>query len=126
MTEHLPRTVNVNVLTTRSLEVDEPDWCVGHRADRAQFKPDIAHNGPEVSATFDGPHGPIRYLHAWITQRPYAQQPEPLPLVAVEIGGEAASLTPGQVRAFAALTRAHLEVLERLADEADRIRGGGR
>ncbi|MFE9098510.1 DUF6907 domain-containing protein [Streptomyces sp. NPDC007264] len=127
MTQHLPRTVAVNVLVTKALEVDEPEWCVGHRADRANFKVDIEHNGPETFATFETRLGTLEYLRAWITHRPYATlPPEPLPLVTVEIDGDAVSLEPDQVRAFAAATRTHLDVLERLADDADRIRGGGR
>ncbi|AVH59712.1 MULTISPECIES: DUF6907 domain-containing protein [Streptomyces] len=118
-----PRTVTVNVLVAKSLEVDEPGWCLGHRDDRAQSKADIEHNGSETFATFDGPHGPIEYLRAWITQRPYANlAPEPLPLVAVEINGEIVSLTPDDVHAFTSLTRAHLAFLDGLADEADAIR----
>lgn len=127
MTQHLPRTVAVNVLVTKSLEIEDPSWCVGHRADRANFKVDIEHNGPETFATFETRLGTVEYLRAWITHRPYATlPPEPLPLVAVEIDGQAVSLEPDQLRRFTAATRAHCDALDRLADDADRIRGEAR
>lgn len=122
-----PHTVTVNLLVTKVLEIEEPEWCVGHREDRANYKVDIEHNGPEVAARFETRHHTIDYLRAWVTHRPYATlPPEPLPLVGVEIDGEAVSLEPDQVRQFTALTRAHCDVLDRLADEADRIREASR
>ncbi|MGW4757501.1 DUF6907 domain-containing protein [Streptomyces chartreusis] len=118
-----PRTVHVNVLVTKSLAVDEPAWCVDpHQG--AQFLPDIAHNGAEVCARVEGRHGTVTYLGAWITQAPYAElAPEPLPMVAVEVSSNAVVMAPDAVRSFTALTRAHLDVLDRLADECERLRG---
>lgn len=120
-----PRTVAVNVLVTKSVEIDEPDWCAGSH-DRPQFRPDIIHNGPETVATFDTSLGTIQYMRAWISQAPYGDlAPEPLPIIAVEIGGDAVSVDPDGLRAFTAATRAHLDALDRLADEAEHIRGEG-
>ncbi|MEV6174898.1 hypothetical protein AB0L99_42670 [Streptomyces sp. NPDC051954] len=120
-----PRTVTVNVLVTKALEIDEPDWCVDPHTG-ANFRPDIAHNGPEIAASFETRIGTVDYLRAWISHAPYAAlAPEPLPVIAVEVDAEAVSLDPDGVRAFTATTRAHLDALDRLADEADRIRGGG-
>ncbi|MFI8894874.1 DUF6907 domain-containing protein [Streptomyces paradoxus] len=117
-----PRTAIVSVLVVQALEIDEPAWCTGEHPG-AEFLPDLTHNGPEVSARFETRHGPVEYLTGWITQAPHGEvAPEPSPRVAVEFGGGAHSLTPDDVRAFTALTRAHLDVLDRLADEADRIR----
>jgi len=117
-----PRTVIVNVLVTKPLEIDEPNWCAGQH-DGAQFKVDVTHDGPEISAQFDTPHGPVDYLSARITHAPYGElAPELLPTVAVVIDGEAASLDPDQVRAFTAATRQHLEALDAMADECERIR----
>ncbi|MEU1444672.1 DUF6907 domain-containing protein [Streptomyces mirabilis] len=122
-----PRTVTINILVTKPLEIDEPEWCAGHQEYRAEFKPDLTHNGPEIAATFNTPHGTVDYLCAWISQAPYGSlAPEPLPVIAVEIDGTAVSLDPAGVRAFTATTRAHLDALDRLADEAERLRGGGR
>ncbi|WP_156722633.1 DUF6907 domain-containing protein [Streptomyces apocyni] len=119
-----PRSVIVNVLVASALEIDEPTWCVDPHTG-AQFKPDLTHNGPEINAQFDTRHGTVEYLTAWISHSPYADlDPDPLPTVAIEIDG-VASLDPDQVRAFTATTRTHLDALDRLADECDRIRGGG-
>lgn len=121
-----PRTVTVNLLVTKSLEIDEPDWCVDPH-NGAHFRPDITHNGPEIRAEFETQHGTLEYLAAWISHSPYSElAPELLPVVAVDIDGDAVSLDPDGVREFTAVTRAHLDALDRLADEADRIRGGGR
>ncbi|MFJ4785491.1 DUF6907 domain-containing protein [Streptomyces sp. NPDC088794] len=42
-----PRTATVNVWVTKPLEIDEPDWCAGHDTDRAGYKVDVSHAGPE-------------------------------------------------------------------------------
>ena len=120
-----PRTVTVNVLVTNSLEIEEPEWCVdSHHG--AHFRQDLTHNGPEIAAAFDTALGTLRYMRAWISHAPYGLlAPEPLPVIAVEIGGDAVSVDPDGLRAFVAATRAHLDALEQFADEAERIRGGG-
>lgn len=122
-----PRTVQVSILVTKSLEIDEPDWCTGHRDDRAQFRPDLTHNGPEIAASFETRLGAVDYLRAWISHAPYAElTAELLPVIAVEIDAEVVSLDPAGLRAFTATTRAHLDALDRLADEAEHIRGEAR
>ncbi|MEU9065470.1 hypothetical protein AB0D60_01050 [Streptomyces sp. NPDC048306] len=127
MTQHLPRQATVSVLVVKGLQVDEPDWCAGHSDGRAQFKPDITHNGPETSATFHTPDGAYTYLRAWITQAPYGEaHPEPLPLLAVEIDGDMPAMTPEAVRAFTTTTRERLAELDALADELARLRGEDR
>lgn len=124
MTQHLPRQAIVSVLVVNDLEIDEPDWCAGHSDGRAQFKPDITHNGPETAVTFHTPDGAYTYLRAWITQAPYGEiRPEPLPLLAVEIENDVASMSPAAVRAFTATTRERLAELDALADELARLRG---
>lgn len=121
-----PRTVTVNVLVTKPLEIDEPDWCVDPHGG-ANFRPDIAHNGPEIAASFETRLGTVDYLRAWISHAPYAAlAPELLPVIAVEVDAEVVTLDPDSLRAFTAITRAHLDVLDRLADEAERIRGEAR
>ncbi|WP_306186947.1 hypothetical protein [Streptomyces sp. MK5] len=124
MTQHLPRMATVNVLVTRPLEIPEPEWCRGHRDDRAEFKADITHCGPETSATFETATGTYTYLAAWISQAPYGEiRPEPEPLLAVEVDGDTVSMDPETVRAFTATTRARLDALDALADEVERLRG---
>ncbi|MGW7239715.1 DUF6907 domain-containing protein [Streptomyces sp. NPDC054813] len=66
-----PRTVQVNILTTRTLEIDEPDWCVGHRDDRAQFKPDLTHYGPEHTIT--APDGDA-LLKVMLARSPFSER----------------------------------------------------
>ncbi|MFF2650372.1 DUF6907 domain-containing protein [Streptomyces sp. NPDC058045] len=120
-----PRTVAVPILVIKPLEVDEPAWCVDPHT-TSQFKADIVHNGPEIAAEIDTRHGTITYLTAWITTAPFGiLRPEPLPVVAIEIDGSTTSFTPEEVRAFTDTTRAHLDQLDRLADEANHLRGGG-
>ncbi|MGQ4358885.1 DUF6907 domain-containing protein [Streptomyces sp. SAS_272] len=117
-----PRTVQVNVFVTKSLEIDEPDWCAGHD-DRAQYKTDITHNGPEVSASVEIRRGLSDFLTAWISQAPYSElAPEPLPLLAIEVGGDIINLDPNGVHEFTATVRAHCDVLDRLAGELQRVR----
>ncbi|MFJ4631281.1 DUF6907 domain-containing protein [Streptomyces sp. NPDC088847] len=117
-----PRTVSVNVLVSAPLEIDEPSWCTGDHPGH-NFMQDITHNGSEVSARFETRHGPVDYLTAYITQAPYGEVlPEPYPRVAVEIAGDTRSLEPADVRSFTALTRAHLDILDRVADECERLR----
>ncbi|MFG2855682.1 DUF6907 domain-containing protein [Streptomyces mirabilis] len=121
-----PRTVTINILVTKPLEIDEPDWCVDPHTG-ANFRPDIAHNGPEIAASFETALGTVDYLRAWISHAPYvALVSEPLPIVAVEVDAEVMALDPDSLRAFTATTRAHLDALDLLADEADRIRGEAR
>lgn len=73
MTE--PRTAHVNVLVTKSLPIDEPQWCTGHRDDRANFKSEITHSGPEETLTFRGEtlwtlQPSPRLLAGWPNRRP--------------------------------------------------------
>ncbi|MGW3724163.1 DUF6907 domain-containing protein [Streptomyces sp. NPDC000851] len=120
-----PRTVNVNILVTRSLEIEEPEWCADpHQG--AQFMPDVTHNGPEISARIDTRHGTAAILTAWISHAPYGElAPEPQPVLAVEVGGDILNLDPDDVPTFTALVRAHLGRIEQLAAECARIRNGG-
>jgi hypothetical protein len=119
-----PSTVTVNVLVVKGLEIDEPAWCTGEHPG-ANFMADIAHNGTEVSARFETRHGPVDYLTGWITQAPYAELDEQVPVIAVEINNGAVVMDPTRVREFTALTRTHLDVLDLIADECERLRGEG-
>ncbi|MFI1678817.1 DUF6907 domain-containing protein [Streptomyces sp. NPDC020607] len=120
-----PRTVTVKLLITKQLEIDEPSWCVDPH-EGAQFKRDITHNGPEIAARVETPHGSLDYLNAWITTAPYGiRDHQPLPLIAVDLGADIATFDPDTLRSVTALTRLHLDHLDALADEAERLRGGG-
>ena len=70
-----PRTVQVGILTVRTLEIDEPDWCAGHPAvdsdeARAQYKTDITHWGPEHVIT--APNGDS-LLRVVLGHSPYSE-----------------------------------------------------
>ncbi|MGW2226815.1 DUF6907 domain-containing protein [Streptomyces formicae] len=119
-----PRTVTVPVLVVKAFETDEPDWCVDPHTS-PQFKPDIVHNGAEHTARVETGDDTIRYLQAWLTTAPYGAAPQPLPLIAVDLGADIATFDPDRLRDFTASTRLHLDLLDALADEAEHLRGGG-
>lgn len=120
-----PRTISLPTVDAGEITLPEPSWCAGHSDHQPDtHRVDITHNSSEISAALDTRHGRIRYLTAWIAQAPYSSYaPEALPLVAVDVNAETVGLDPDAVRAFTALTRAHLGILDRLADECDRLRG---
>lgn len=66
MTE--PRTAVVNVFVTKPLEIDEPDWCAGHPDQRAEYKVDISHDGPEHVIDSGG----REVFRAFLTQAPFS------------------------------------------------------
>ncbi|MFJ8349753.1 DUF6907 domain-containing protein [Streptomyces sp. NPDC094153] len=111
MTEHLPRTTVVEVLVVKALQVDEPEWCMGHGEDGAHFKADILHRGPDVTLTYDGREVSV----ASLVQAPYSQQSSTLPGIAVSLLAQ--TLDPAGARAFADALTAHAQQLHDLADE---------
>lgn len=117
-----PRTATVNLLVTKPLEIDEPDWCTGHRTDQAQFKPDITHFGPEHPVEING----HRILLAMLAQSPYAQHASREVSLYVEQGDITGSYSPTEVEQLAdALIQAgeQLHVLGR--ELAEILAGGG-
>ncbi|MEU3255838.1 hypothetical protein [Streptomyces sp. NPDC006997] len=116
-----PRTVTLTILVTKQLEVAEPAWCTDpHR--KASFKTDITHNGPEITGALTTDRGTFHYLTAWLTQAPHS---EIHPLVAIELGSGTVELDPDDVRAFTDGVRRHLNRLDALAAECERLRGEG-
>ncbi|MFJ3811543.1 DUF6907 domain-containing protein [Streptomyces sp. NPDC090073] len=118
-----PRTAVVSLLVSKALEIDEPDWCTGHRTDEAQFKPDITHYGPEHAIEING----VRVLQAMLAQSPFAQRaPRDLTLY-VEEGSFTGSYSPAEVEQLAdALEQAAAELRVLGHGLADLIAGGGR
>ncbi|WP_330265306.1 DUF6907 domain-containing protein [Streptomyces griseorubiginosus] len=106
-----PRTAVVNVFVTRPLEIDEPDWCAGHPDDRAQYKVDITHFGPEHVLEANG----IQTLRAIIASSPFSQH-TPGPVLYVENGELTGSYTPDEVE----------ELADALVQSADQLRTLGR
>ncbi|MFC7842517.1 DUF6907 domain-containing protein [Streptomyces sp. NPDC057382] len=107
-----PRTVSVPLLVVKTLEIDEPDWCAGHDADRSQFKADLTHYGPEHNITAGG----YPLFRAMLAQSPYAEiAPRTLGLY-VEQQDLTGSYTPDEVE----------ELADALVEAAARLRTLGR
>lgn len=117
-----PRTATVNLLVTKPLEIDEPDWCAGHRDERAQFKPDITHFGPEQAVEFNG----FEILRAMLAQSPYSERSSTAVALYVEASDFTGSYPPDGIEQLAdalGQAAARLRVLGR--DLTDVIAGGG-
>ena len=116
-----PRTATVNLLVTKTLEIDEPHWCAGHSDDHAQFKPDITHNGPEHVITANG----IDLFRAQLAQSPYAERANPGIVLYIEECDINRSYTPDEVEQLAdALIEAAAQ-LRALGRELAELLGGG-
>ncbi|MCF1645977.1 DUF6907 domain-containing protein [Streptomyces indiaensis] len=107
-----PRTVTVNVLVTKPLEIEEPDWCAGHRDDRAEFKADITHYGREHVLEVGG----FPLFRALLAQAPYSQHAPSVPALYVEQLDLTGSYTPDEVE----------DLADALVEAAARLRALGR
>ncbi|MFD7791009.1 DUF6907 domain-containing protein [Streptomyces sp. NPDC059759] len=117
-----PRTATVNLLVTKNLEIDEPDWCTGHRIDRAQFKVDISHTGPEHAVEING----FPILVAMLSQAPYAERASAALCLYVEQADFTGSYTPDEVEQLAdALVQAAAQLRGLGRGLADLLDGGG-
>lgn len=106
------RTARVNLLVTKVLEIDEPEWCAGHGDDTAHFKPDISHYGPEHVIEING----IQTCRAMLAQSPYSVHASTTPELYVEDGSLTGSYTPDEVEQLA----------DALVETAARLRALGR
>ena len=120
MTQHLPRTVAVNILTTKAVEIPEPAWCAGHRDDRAEFKTDITHYGPEHVIEAAG----IETLKAMLASSPFSEH-APGPVLYIEEGSITGSYTPDEVEELADALVESAAQLRALCRELARIIAGG-
>jgi hypothetical protein len=106
-----PRTATVSVFVHKPLQIDEPSWCAGHTDDRAGYKVDISHDGPEHVIAPGG----RELFRASLTQAPFATVDRTVGLY-VEVADLTGTRTPVEV--------------EQLADDleaaADRLRALGR
>ncbi|GGY27486.1 DUF6907 domain-containing protein [Streptomyces djakartensis] len=107
-----PRTVTVNVLVTKPLEIEEPDWCAGHSDDRAEFKADITHKGREHVLKVGG----FPLFRAMLAQAPYSQHAPSAPCLYVEQLDLTGSYTPDEVE----------DLADALVEVAARLRALGR
>ncbi|MFD9651772.1 DUF6907 domain-containing protein [Streptomyces mirabilis] len=92
-----PRTAQVDVHVIKSLEIDEPDWCIGHRDDLAQFKADITHYGPETVISANG----FDLFNARLGQSPFADRDTRDLVLYIEQTQFTASLNPDEVEPLA-------------------------
>ena len=107
-----PRTATVQVFVHKPLEIDEPDWCVGHPADAlAQYKVDISHDGPEHVIAPDG----REMFKASLTQAPFSSVDRTVGLY-IEVSDLTGTHTPDEVEQLA----------NDLVQAADQLRALGR
>lgn len=119
-----PRTATVNVLVTKALQVDEPDWCSGHRTNVAEFKVDITHYGPEH--VIPGPDD-TELGRAMLAQSPFSERSSSDLELYIETGDFTGSYTPDETEQLAdALVRAADQLRTLARDLADRLAGGER
>ncbi|GHF57914.1 DUF6907 domain-containing protein [Streptomyces griseosporeus] len=105
-----PRAATVPVLVVKSMEIEEPDWCVDPH-EHAQFRPDITHYGPEQHLTFRGE--PLWTV--MLAQAPYSSSPQVG--VYIEQGRYTGTLDAAGLRELADAQQAHADYLRRLADQ---------
>ncbi|MDX3777757.1 DUF6907 domain-containing protein [Streptomyces europaeiscabiei] len=106
-----PRTATVNVFVHKPLQIDEPSWCAGHHDDRAEYKVDVSHDGPEHVIAPNG----REMFRAFLTQSPFASTDRAVGLY-VEVSDLTGRLTPAGVEQFA----------DDLTTAAEQLRGLGR
>ncbi|MGW1617750.1 DUF6907 domain-containing protein [Streptomyces sp. NPDC002172] len=113
-----PRTVQISILTVRTLEIDEPDWCAGHPAvhsdeARAHFKPDVTHYGPEH--VIEAPNGEALFK-VMLAQSPYSELASTTVELYVEVGDFTGGCDQEDIE----------ELADALVDGAARLRALGR
>jgi len=115
-----PRTAVVNIYVHKPLEIDEPDWCAGHPDQRAGYKVDISHDGPEHVIAPDG----REMFKAFLTQAPFSNVDRAVGLY-VEVADLTGTRTPEEVEQLAADLEAAAEQLRVLGRQLAEILAGG-
>jgi hypothetical protein len=115
-----PRTAIVNVFVHKPLEIEEPAWCAGHADQRAEYKVDISHDGPEHSIATDG----RQMFKAFLTQAPFSTVDRTIGLY-VEPHLEAHTCTPAEVAQLADDLEAAAEQLRALGRQLTEVLAGG-
>ena len=115
-----PRTAVVNVFVHKPLEIDEPDWCAGHSDQRAEYKVDISHDGPEHVIAPGG----REMFKALLTQTPFSNVDRTVGLY-VEVQDITGTLTPDEVEQLAADLEAAAVELRALGRQLAEILAGG-
>ena len=114
-----PRTAVVDVFVTKSVEIDEPSWCAGHQDDRAEYKVDITHDGPEHVIAPGG----RELFRASLTQAPFASVDRTIGLY-VEVANLTRTYTPDEVAQLADDLEAAAVRLRELGRELAALLGG--
>lgn len=114
------RTATVNVFVHKPLEIEEPSWCAGHQDDRAQYKVDISHDGPEHIIA----PGEQEMFRASFTQAPFSNVDRTVGLY-IEPADLAGTRTPDEVEQLAADLEAAAARLRELGRELAAILAGG-
>jgi hypothetical protein len=114
-----PRTATVHIFVTKPLEIDEPEWCAGHPDDRAGYKVDISHDGPEQLIAPGG----REMFKASLTQAPFSNVDRTVGLYIVA-DLEARTRTPDEVNQLADDLIAAADQLRRLGRQLAEILAG--
>lgn len=119
-----PRTVTITTFDHGEVTVPEPAWCVGHEWQPNPHRADITHNSIRVKASMHtDSRGLTQFMRAYISHAPFREiEPEPFPVVSVELD-LALDLDPDDTRNLAEALRSAAFRLERVAAEAERLRG---
>ena len=115
-----PRTAIVSVFVHKPLEIDEPDWCAGHTTDRAEYKVDISHDGPEHVIAPGG----REMFRAFLTQAPFSNVDRSIGLY-VEGADLTGTCTPDDVEQLAADLEAAATELRALGRTLAEVLAGG-
>lgn len=115
-----PRTAVVNVFVHKPLEIEEPDWCAGHSDDRAGYKVDVSHDGPEHVIAPGG----RELFRAFLTQAPFSTVDRTIGLY-VEVGDITGTHTPAEVTQLADDLNTAAEQLRELGRELAALLAGG-
>jgi hypothetical protein len=115
-----PRTAIVNVFVHKPLEIEEPAWCAGHADQRAEYKVDISHDGPEHSIATDG----RQMFKAFLTQAPFSNVDRSIGLY-VEPTFKPHTCTPAEVEQLADDLEAAATQLRELGQQLAAILAGG-
>lgn len=118
-------TVTLDTVDRGEVTVDEPAWCTGHDDETVGYFTDLTHNGPETTApVVTAKYGPSHILTMHVSHAPHAEaQPEPFPLLAVELDGHG-DLDPADGHNLARALRLAATRVDRAAVQLDRIRRG--
>ncbi|GLP71059.1 hypothetical protein TUSST3_76790 [Streptomyces sp. TUS-ST3] len=118
-------TVTLDTVDRGEVTVDEPAWCTGHDGESVGHFTDITHNGPDIVAPIvTAKYGASQIMTAHISHAPHADaQPEPFPLLAVELDGRG-DLDPADVHALARALRLAATRIDRAAANLEQIRRG--